>query len=161
MFLLGSCIGSFFHEFRDGLRLTFGPEVAIDAKAATRLQQMGLALPPNAHTLYYCRMGFQEPSVWIGLTVPAEDRPAVVDRWLGTSLSDLDPSPIDGMMGPESIDPELKTDLWNYAIMTSPVRYTYNTDPITEADGVVGYNREKSVVYDAEGERVLLFYWRE
>ena len=155
-------VGLWFYATRQVLQGMFGPKVATDAEARGRIEAMGIAVPENARALYYCRVGFEEPVVHVGMDVPTDRRREIIDSWLGVAHNTLDPVPLKeaAVRGPEAYSKTLKTDLWDAGIMKRPVCYVRKTDPRSVGTTIVS-DCQTTAIYDADGERVLLFYWHE
>lgn len=158
LLIIGIFAGCFLERTGTTFTQAFAPKIMMDGKARAPIEEMGVHLPEAANTLYYCLVGFEEPSVWIGMNLPSEEREALIDKWLKVPHKTLTPCSTNELN--MLLNLPAPTDLWNYTIMKKPVCYRHMTEPET-ISGTVIYNCETTVIYDEAGERVLLYYWHE
>lgn len=90
--LLISAFGIFGLEFSRGMASWGALKLHTDTEVRTHIQNAGIHLPPDAHTLYYARAGFVDKQTWIKFTVPQDQVWQVIAQSLKKTESDFTPT---------------------------------------------------------------------
>jgi hypothetical protein len=133
----------------------FSPDFATDAEVIEKIEAMGVAIPRGASRLTYFGFGFEEPSVWISMELAAEERAAMITKWLakaGVQTKILSPEEL------PDYDPTMfkwdKHDLARFNFSSwKNVRGVSARDP--------NHMFEFAAFEETDGDRVVLYFWQE